>query len=435
MKRSFQPIITIPLLIIGLIFEGAAFAQELKITPSDLRLEEDYALDEVVGYHLYIRKAAGLESVMLTETTKDPELKEPNYAYRAESYNPINGDEKRILDGKFLESNYSKYSLISSTAVDDREFTKAFHIYIPKTMVYGYPWARNGSVTIGRGTFINIRAFSKPYCDYSGDFYDNPYMFDFQTKRRPKKDLASSILPSAPVRPTVEHERKTIIEPPLQEPPERTPEIAPVVLTDDYNPETAQKFSEFSLTMTYSKGPDTIVDDIMNILDTLPQKNKLDVVFAIDATGSMKDDIEKLREDWIPRLDEWAAQHKKIRVGLLLYRDYSDSYRYKGIPVKFFDWTSDLNVFKGNLCGFNIKGTEGGDIPEAVYEALYGSVMFYKWDNNALKKIVLIGDAPPHPQPRNSGMYSKALVERLAKEKEISIDSIITPDDKSRRGR
>ena len=84
---------------------------------------------------------------------------------------------------------------------------------------------------------------------------------------------------------------------------------------------------------------------------------------------------------------------------------------------------------------FKIVGTEGGDVPEAVYEALYASMEFYKWRDDAVRKIILIGDAEPHPTPRRSGKYSKELVEKTAKEKDISVTAIITPDDKSRRGR
>ena len=60
---------------------------------------------------------------------------------------------------------------------------------------------------------------------------------------------------------------------------------------------------------------------------------------------------------------------------------------------------------------------------------------FYKWRDDASKKIILIGDAEPHPTPRRSGKYSKELVEKTAREKNVSITAIITPDDKGRRGR
>ena len=66
---------------------------------------------------------------------------------------------------------------------------------------------------------------------------------------------------------------------------------------------------------------------------------------------------------------------------------------------------------------------------------MFASIDFYQWNPESVKKVILVGDAEPHPQPRGSGKYSKQLVEKLAKEKGISINAIILPDDKSRRGR
>lgn len=378
----------------------------LIIQPQDLRLvpETSNSFSEKQGYHLYIKKLPQVESVMLVETTKDPAGKSDSYAYRAMEYNTINGDEIRYLNGKELKSEYSKYSLVDSTPEPDEQFGQAFHIYIPYEMQFGYPWARNGKVTINKGTFINIRSFEKKYADYTGAYYDNAYMFDLGQK-------------------VVIHNEK----------PEKKEE-APV-LTDDYNPVASAKFSEISDFLTYSKGPETIVDDIMKAIDNISPKDKVDVVFAIDATGSMKDDIEQLRKEWVPRLLESLKDFKDIRLGLLLYRDYGDNFRYKNLPVKFFDFTPNVNIFNNNLNAFKINGKEGGDIPEAVYEALYASLEFYSWRNDAQKKIILIGDAEPHPTPRGTKKYTKELVQKIATEKQISIDAIITPDEKDKRGR
>ena len=41
--------------------------------------------------------------------------------------------------------------------------------------------------------------------------------------------------------------------------------------------------------------------------------------------------------------------------------------------------------------GFKIKGNEGGDIPEAVYEALYGSINFYDWAEDSQRKAQISG--------------------------------------------
>ena len=122
---------------------------------------------------------------------------------------------------------------------------------------------------------------------------------------------------------------------------------------------------------------------------------------------------------------------KTIRIGLLLYRDYGDNYKYKNLPIKIFPFTEDLSVFFKNLHDFTIVGREGGDIPEAVYEALYGAMEFYQWKLGAEKKVILIGDAPPHTRPRGRVIVvDQKKVEKMSLEKGIAIDCIITPDDK-----
>lgn len=397
-------------------------SKKLLISTDDIRLvyEDGKKFENATGYHLYIRKKDGIESVLLTETTKDPSGVQDNYAYRAGEYNSINGDEVRYLNGKVLDSKYSKYSLVDSTAESDEHFGQAFHIYIPSEIYYGYEWSRHGSVKINKGTFINIRAFEKKYADYTGAFFDNPFMFDLG-KIPPKKEV--------PV------EMPKVEEPQVNE--ESVTE--PIVLTDDYNPVAVASFNDIAGfnggQMCYSKGPDSIVDDIMASLNRINPKDKVDVVFAIDTTGSMKDDIQKLREEWIPRLVADIKKFNNFRIGLLLYRDYNDTYRLMGLPVKRFEFTDNLAVLTKNLNSFVIYGSEGGDIPEAVYEALYASLCFYKWRNDASRKIILIGDAEPHPVPRGTGKYTKQLVADTAKAKNIIIDAIIVPDDKAARGR
>ena len=409
-------------------FLSSFFAQFLNaqnallIRPDSIRLTaEKSAVDgKIIGYHLYIKKLEGLESVLLTETTKDPEGKTDNYAYRAFEFNEINGNEKRILDGSELKSEYSKYSLVDSSAESDKMFGEAFHIFIPQTLRYGYPWSRSGTVEIKRGTFINIRAFSTKYADYSGEFYENPYMFDFAQEEFKKTDNSKS--------PAIKENADFI-----ETNSEQEKEIS--VLTDAYNPIASAKFEELSEILIYSKGPKTIINDIMTALYEISPKEDADVVFAVDTTGSMKDDIEMLRKEWLPHLAAGLKEFRHIRLGLLLYRDYGSNYNYKGIPVKFFNFTDDVAAFTKNLNAFTILGTEGGDIPEAVYEGLYGALEFYKWNPDAVKKIILIGDAEPHPTPRGSGKYTKELIRKTALKKGISIKAIITPDEKSLRGR
>lgn len=389
--------------------------QQLRITAGNVRLVRD---EKNGGYHLYVKKLPNVNSILLTETTKDPEGKSDSYAYRAQEYNSINGDEIRYLDGKKLESEGAKYSLVDSTPENTSFFGPAFHIYIPETIVYGYEWSRNGQVKIGKGTFINIRSFEKPYADYTGDYMDSPFMFDLKVTKRVVKKPAPKPAPKVQPKPDPE---------PINEPePVDEPET---VLTDDYNPVASEKFKEFSDDIIYSKGPETIIEDIRGLLADIEDKDNLDLVFAIDATGSMKNDLDKLKTDMYPLLTELFGNTPGARVGLLFYRDYGDTFKYMDLPVKVFPFTSNFTSFSKNLNSIRIYGKEGGDIPEAVYEAMYASCEFYSWRNTAQKKIILIGDAEPHPTPRGIGRYSKDYVMGIAESRKIKIHSILLPKD------
>src|SRR5262245_10298907 len=125
-------------------------ALDLGVQQSDLRI--DPSADG--GYYFYIRKKPDIQSVLLVETTKDPKGQLANYAYRDPVYHAANGDEKQLLNGKFLDK-MNRYTLISSTVIDDKEFGKAFRIFIPFVVVFGYPDSRYGEVQIQNGTYIN----------------------------------------------------------------------------------------------------------------------------------------------------------------------------------------------------------------------------------------------------------------------------------------
>lgn len=525
----------------GISFAADKSLENLYVFKEDIVVEERDSDWQTNGVDLYIRKKDGMESVMLVETSKDPEGKMDNFAYRAEEYNTVNGDEIRYLNGEVLKSEYAKYSLISSTVVQHPKLGDCFHIYIPRKLVYGYPWERHGSVTIDKGFFINIRTFTKKYCDYSGKFADNPFMFDYQTlttitkrekpkppapkkekKPKPKKekkieppveekkdvipeddgfvpseDIIKEIEPEKPEpepepvveepepepvvipeeeikelepepepepeeeepepafipeeeikeeEPEPEPEPEPVFEEPEPEPepepveeePEPEPEPA-ITLTDDYDSKAANEFNNLADRgkgmMMYSKGADALPDDLYNLVDSINPKGDVDIVFAIDATGSMKDDLESLKKTWVPMLMEQLEDFEHIRLGLLFYRDYKDDYSYKQLPVKLFEFTDSGEQFQTNINSIRIKGSEGGDIPEPVYEALYASLKYFDWRPDATKKIILIGDAAPHSKPRGKIKITQDSVMKLAEEMDVSVDCVIVPDGHSKTRR
>lgn len=367
--------------------------ETMRIKPENIRIVPENG-DEYGGggFHLYVQKIPGIESILLTETVKDPEGKNDSYAYRAQNYNPVNGDEIRYLNGKILESEGAKYSLVDSTAQATKNFGEVFHIYIPSKIIYGYEWTRHGEIEIGKGTFINIRTFEKPYADYTGEYMDSPFMFELVTKKKKQK----------------------------------------VTLTDQYNPAASEKLSEFSENLIYSKGPQSILKDLSEIFDSYEDKENLDLVLVIDTTGSMKNDLEKLKSDLLPLLKANFPENKNSRVGLLLFRDYSDNYKFRELPVKVFDFSKNWDSVIQNLKSVRIYGSEGGDIPEAIYEAIYAASDFYNWrtEQNIQRQIILITDAEPHTQPRKSGKYSRDFALKSLEVKNIKLNTILLPEDK-----
>jgi hypothetical protein len=375
MKKS--PVLLFPALLFSvLLYAQETSSMDLSLRSEDLRIEQ--GVDG--GFHLYIRKKPGIGSVLITESTQDPAMKLDNYAYRAPDWNPINGDEVRLIDDVPIPKSSKIWSLIDSTPENHRELGPAFHIYIPYILNYGYEYTRHGEISVGEGTFLNIRAFSLPSGDYRGHFRDNPFVL-------------------------------SVSQEPLEGPPE-----------GNYMKETEKSFSEIASQgkgeLVHSTGAADLVDKIKTILEKEAVLSAdLDLVICLDTTASMRNDINAVREAIIPMLKEILPRFKSFRIGMVLYKDYFDDYLNKVIP-----FTSDFALFQRTLNGINVGG--GRDIPEAVYEALYEAAVKFPWANQT-KLVILIGDAPPHL--RQKGKISKEMVDKEVAERSLRVHAIILP--------
>jgi hypothetical protein len=349
----------------------------LGVTISDLRIE----LRADGGYHLFIRYKPDISSVLITESVRDPRFLADNYAYRAEEKNPVNGDEIRLIDGYPIPPENNIFSLVSSTPVRHPEFGWAYHIYIPHKLLYGYEGGRHGEIEVINGTYLNIRAFEYAYADYRGAFKDNPFVLNIS-----------------------------------QEPAPETPASTP----GTYLPETVRAFTGIAGANTvYSRGPVDLVNRIQAILEKEKDKN-VDIVICLDTTGSMRPHIDAVRRQLIPMLESIISEFPSFRIGMVLYKDYYEEYITRVIP-----FSNDFNVFQRNLNAVRVSG--GGDIPEAVYEALHAGATQFPWEAES-KIMILIGDAPPHPRPR--GRITKQMVDRETAQREINVHAIIIPEIK-----
>ncbi|MBI2772809.1 MAG: VWA domain-containing protein [Burkholderiales bacterium] len=119
---------------------------------------------------------------------------------------------------------------------------------------------------------------------------------------------------------------------------------------------------------------------------------RLDLVFLVDATGSMADEIDKLKATLRTIAADVARlpSQPDLCFGLVAYRDKGDAFL-----LRSHDFTNDLGAFQGVLNALHAAG--GGDYPEAMNEALHETVHNLSWrGDGATRMVVLLADAPPH---------------------------------------
>lgn len=347
---------------------------DLSLSAEDVRIEQ--SLDG--GYILTIRKKPGIESVLVTESTEDPNREVASYALRSPEPHPVNGEERRILDGAFIDPDNELHFLADSAPEESEVFDQAFRVFIPYIVEFGYDWTRNGELMVLDGTYLNIRAFEKQYADYSGAFEDNPFVL------------------------TVE--QREIAEKP----------------DGDFMDDTVDDFEEIAAEgdgeVAYAATNEDLSREIDRILSNARGRT-VDLVLALDTTSSMEDNVPALQQDLVPLLERKLGNVESLRVGLVYYRDYMEEYLTR--TVEFHD---NLDFVQDAVDAIRVAG--GRDIPEAVHEALYAAIQGFPWSAED-KLVILVGDAPPHPRPR--GSISKEMVYERARELGIRLNTIILP--------
>lgn len=342
-------------------------AQDVRVVPRD------------DGFHLVIRQRPGLASVMLTEAFELPDHKLATYSWRGLESNGVNGAEKRLLNGKFLPS--PNLYLISSTPVADPFFGPSFEILVPPVIEYGSataPNSRYGRVDVkaelakpqGKLRF-SIRAFSKPFEDYTGAYHENGFEFS--------NILVAQALP-------VDHGK--------------------------YVKGFEDLFRRLGPTYKASDAADGV-----RFLKTLFHDD-LDLVLCLDTTMSMTQNLKALREDLLPGLAELVGGLKNFRLGLVLYKDYGEPYVTSPLAL-----SSEVSAWSKLVSQASASG--GGDVPEAVVEALDAGLGLFKKEVGSNKLIVVFGDAPQHDSPRGKLNESEVL-SRLAAAN-VALQSVMLP--------
>ena len=119
----------------------------------------------------------------------------------------------------------------------------------------------------------------------------------------------------------------------------------------------------------------------------------LDLVFVVDATGSMGDELEWLTRD-LNRIVTTATGGLSgidTRYGLIVYRDIGDEY-----VVRSYAFTGSAGEMRRELRAQSAAA--GGDYPEAAAAAMEAAMALQWRRGNGERLLFHVADAPPHPE-------------------------------------
>lgn len=138
----------------------------------------------------------------------------------------------------------------------------------------------------------------------------------------------------------------------------------------------------------------------------------IDIVFAVDATGSMKDDIYTVRENIQRIANSVEKKAKSYRMALVTYKDHPEGGGWAGdYPSRLeLDFTSDVSALEAQLDKIGASG--GGDIQETVLSGVMEGLKL-NWRPGVRKTMIVLGDAPgKDPEPVTN--YTAASAAKLA---------------------
>ena len=166
--------------------------------------------------------------------------------------------------------------------------------------------------------------------------------------------------------------------------------LFPTLLQTDYEVEISYVDSNNdpqTVTKTVHDG------DTIDLQDTFTISQNLQIMFVIDATGSMGDEIAYLKaevDDVLGKV-KTANPTAHIELAIMMYRDTTDEY-----VTRYSDFTTDIESQRAFLAKQSAVG--GGDTPEAVDVALEQAIIEKQWSSNATKLLFHVADAPAHDQ-------------------------------------
>jgi Mg-chelatase subunit ChlD len=156
------------------------------------------------------------------------------------------------------------------------------------------------------------------------------------------------------------------------------------------------------------------IQDFTLSKDTSAGSGNVDVVFVLDVTGSMGDEIGEVRDNIVQFAEAFATQGLSYRLGMVTFLDAIEN---------VYDFTTDVQTFRGYVALQSAHA--GGDGPENSLDALVRATQM-DFRPNARKVFIWITDAEYHTQDAVSQRTAAEVVNALLLH-DVVVHSVGTP--------
>ena len=162
--------------------------------------------------------------------------------------------------------------------------------------------------------------------------------------------------------------------------------------------------------------------DLDQMLEMEPMPPFIQLMYVVDVTGSMGDEIRYLQAELGNVVQEVVKANPGVQVSLalLFYRDHGDTEEFRYVDFKDVtdpaDYESHLSILKKQ------EAAGGGDYPEALDEALEQAIAG-NWWTGSTKVLFHVFDAPAHDETENRTRLAAAI--QAAAEKGVRICPVL----------
>lgn len=168
--------------------------------------------------------------------------------------------------------------------------------------------------------------------------------------------------------------------------------------------------------------------------DRLPA---IDVVFVMDLTSSMGPFVQATLQavrNFSTKLEE-AGMADSFRFGLWGYKDTKPDEDFGGgkVTENFTSSLQDRDAFVQTLQAVKVSRSGAGDWSEAVFYGVNDAISKTSWTPNAMRVIILVGDASSHElsnQEKNPSRLTESTIRDLATQNRCYIMPVYIKADK-----